>query len=274
MSLFGRVLCCLLACAPLVWGAGGSGHDEVAGKLKGKIVFLRGMQLDDKLSFDAQGVAVGDQTPGPFAYSAVKIEKVHRSRTRLEIKGQRMGLVFQTASASPSLSDIRSVPLGERVDIMIALDRSHPEMEEAAIRKMFAFSPQDALAGMSVSDERAALDAIGSTAPHYEPIPSYEGSPVYKFKPGGAVSPPRLIHYIDPAFTEDARRKRIQGVCLLSMIVDTRGRPERIRVVRSVDPGLDVNAIIAVSQYRFEPATMDGKPVPVSIEAEVTFRIY
>jgi TonB family protein len=50
--------------------------------------------------------------------------------------------------------------------------------------------------------------------------------------------------------------------------------PQNPRVVKSLDPGLDKSALIAVSKYRFQPAMRDGAPVSVMITVEVNFRIY
>jgi TonB family protein len=38
--------------------------------------------------------------------------------------------------------------------------------------------------------------------------------------------------------------------------------------------GLDEKAIEAVKQYRFNPATFEGHPVPAQINIEVNFRLY
>jgi TonB family protein len=37
---------------------------------------------------------------------------------------------------------------------------------------------------------------------------------------------------------------------------------------------LDEKAIEAVKQWRFEPGTKDGQPVPVEVSMEVSFRLY
>jgi hypothetical protein len=52
-------------------------------------------------------VEIGSTPSVPFAYSALKIEEVHRAHSKLEIKGERGWLVFQTTSESPALKDIR-----------------------------------------------------------------------------------------------------------------------------------------------------------------------
>jgi TonB family protein len=267
-----------LLCVPLVYGATGTSPDELANGLEGKIVFLRGMEGSDKLRFDIQGVEIGSTTSVPFAYSALKIEKVHRAHSKLEIEGERGWLVFQTTSESPALKDIRFVPMKQAVDLKVALNEAHPEALDTALHKIFASSPGEALAGMSPDEEKSALDSLGFLAPLGEQMPLYKQAPDSKeviYKPNTVgVAPPRVIHAVDPGFTEYAKEKRISGVCVLGLIVDTSGRPQHIRVVRSVDPGLDVNAIIAAGQYRFEPSIYQGKPVAVWINLEINFRIY
>jgi TonB family protein len=47
-----------------------------------------------------------------------------------------------------------------------------------------------------------------------------------------------------------------------------------LKVVKSLDKGLDKQALSAVSTWRFEPATKDGKPVAVHLSTDVTFRLY
>lgn len=262
-------LCCLLLCTPLVYAANNTSPS--AESLKGKTVFLRGMELGNMLGFDARGHAAAPFAHGPFADSALKIEKVHESGESLEIKGVRMVMVLQTSSPSPSLSDIQFIPVKEPVEITIAAGRSHPEALDAAIEKVFAFSLQDMLAGKSPDAEKADLYTLGSTAqPNKNP-----GSEVGVRTVGKGVSPPKLIHAVDPDYPKKLGKKQhIQGTCLLSTIVDANGIPIHTRLIQSVHPVLDLNAIVAISQYRFEPATYQGKPVPVRIHIEVHYRIY
>ncbi len=74
-------------------------------------------------------------------------------------------------------------------------------------------------------------------------------------------------------FTDEARSKKYQGICMISLIVDARGYPQSPRVVRSLGMGLDEKALDAVGRYRFKPAMKDGKPVAVFMSVEVNFRL-
>lgn len=89
--------------------------------------------------------------------------------------------------------------------------------------------------------------------------------------PPGA-KPPTVVHSVIAEMSDDARRNHFEGIVLLSTVVDEQGMPTEIRVERSAGHGLDENAIAAVSQYRFRPATLDGKPIPARIRIEVSFR--
>jgi periplasmic protein TonB len=91
---------------------------------------------------------------------------------------------------------------------------------------------------------------------------------------GGGVSAPQLVFAPDPEFSDEARRAKFQGVCVVSLVVDPEGNPQRVQVVRHLGMGLDQKAVAAVKQYRFKPATFEGRPVPVEVNIEVTFRIY
>jgi protein TonB len=95
------------------------------------------------------------------------------------------------------------------------------------------------------------------------------------FSPGkGGVTAPRPIYDPDPEYSDAARRAKYQGSVLLWLVIAPNGRPRNIRVQRSLGMGLDEKAIEAVSQWRFQPATLNGQPVAVQINVEVSFRLY
>jgi TonB family protein len=77
----------------------------------------------------------------------------------------------------------------------------------------------------------------------------------------------------EPEYSEEARKAKWQGAVLLQLVVDENGVPQEIRVVKSLGLGLDQKAIEAVQKWRFKPGLKDGKPVPVSANIEVNFRL-
>jgi protein TonB len=94
------------------------------------------------------------------------------------------------------------------------------------------------------------------------------------FRVGGGVSAPKATFAPDPEYSEEARKAKYQGTCVLWLIVGPDGHPRDIRVSRTLGLGLDEKAIEAVKNWKFEPAMKDGKPVAVQINVEVDFRLY
>lgn len=94
------------------------------------------------------------------------------------------------------------------------------------------------------------------------------------YRVGGGVSPPQIIYQPEAEFSDEARRAKFQGQCVVEVVVDARGLPQNPRVVQHLGMGLDEKALEAVRQYRFKPAKLNGHPVPVDIDVVVDFHIY
>src|SRR6202050_1411612 len=72
------------------------------------------------------------------------------------------------------------------------------------------------------------------------------------FHVGGGVSAPKAIYAPDPEYSEEARKAKFQGTCVLWLIVGPDGRVRDIHIARSLGLGLDEKAIEAVKQWKFE----------------------
>jgi len=97
------------------------------------------------------------------------------------------------------------------------------------------------------------------------------GGGVYRI--GGGVSQPVPIYRPDPDYSEEARKAKYQGTVILAIVVDEKGNPRDVRVVKPLGLGLDQKAIEAVEKWRFRPGMKDGHPVKVMAQIEVNFRL-
>jgi len=95
---------------------------------------------------------------------------------------------------------------------------------------------------------------------------------VYKMRDERVVAPV-VIKEVKPSYTEGAMRRKVQGVVEMTTVVRENGKPDTIEIVRSLDPELDGQAIEALRQWEFKPGTLDGKPVNVSVNIEMTFTL-
>jgi TonB family protein len=108
------------------------------------------------------------------------------------------------------------------------------------------------------------------------PVPDQPSSEADSSAPeeiGKAVSQPVPIAKREPDYTEAARLMRYSGTALLSLIIDVRGIPTHIQLLRGLGYGLDEQAAIAVRTWRFRPAMKYRMPVAVKANIQVNFRL-
>ena len=83
------------------------------------------------------------------------------------------------------------------------------------------------------------------------------------------------IENVQPFYTPAAQEAGIEGVVRLVGVVSTDGVIENLRIIESLDSvyGLDEQARRAVSQWRFDPGTRNGEPVPVELEFVIRYTL-
>ena len=75
-------------------------------------------------------------------------------------------------------------------------------------------------------------------------------------------------------YPEAAKKKGIHGRVIVNFVVDKDGSITEAKVVRSVDPLLDKEALRLVNLMpKWKPGAMDGKPVRVRYSVPFTFRL-
>jgi len=98
-----------------------------------------------------------------------------------------------------------------------------------------------------------------------------EGEPL---RVGGEVKAPVLTNRVEPTYPEAARKARMEGVVILEAIITASGAVEDVKVLKSVNPLLDSSAVRAVQQWRYKPATLNGRAVRVYLTVTVTFNLH
>jgi TonB family protein len=199
-------------------------------------------------------------------------------------------LIHAVAAAYPPGADQTDLPRIVRFTAVIGADGTVQTLDviqpgasgfedaAAAAVKQSAFAP-GTLNGTPVPVRvcvRVPFFRIGPPTPRLQrcPEPGSGGSGRPSGLPPGST-PPRPIYQPIPEYSNEARKKRIQGSVILSTLVNEQGVPTDIRIEKSLGYGLDEKAVQCVSRYRFHPATRpDGTPLAVRISIETTFRLY
>jgi protein TonB len=73
-----------------------------------------------------------------------------------------------------------------------------------------------------------------------------------------------------PVYPADAAAAGIEGIVIIQAMVGTDGGVKNAKILRSV-PGLDQAALDAVQQWRFTPTLLNGRPVEIIMNVDVTF---
>jgi TonB family protein len=159
--------------------------------------------------------------------------------------------------------DIRTDTTGRVRDVRVL--RSVPLLDQAAVDavRQWVFEP--------VNVEGAAVDAIITVGIGFSLKSSPFGSvstawlfPGDRIVTGavkieGQIPPPKCIKSVPPAYPEIARQAKTEGLVILAIRTDERGRVEAVKVIRSI-PLLDQSAVDAIRQWVYEPLVIKGKP--------------
>lgn len=224
-----------------------------------------------------------DATPGDWTVDGfVRITDLQLSRKGLTLRGTRLPAAVYADKGFEFVKEGK----GATVEIDALLDSGNVTFEQAnAVLSKIFLTASDHLeevvpdywkpcftrafaggqAGCRISPELLVVPGVSNlVAKSPEPMPgTLRGT-----------KPPRVLQHQEPAFTEFARRVKVQGTVSLRLAVDATGVPNNIRIIVPVGCGLDEQARRTVAGWRFSPAERDGQPVTSEIAVEVNFHLY
>ena len=93
------------------------------------------------------------------------------------------------------------------------------------------------------------------------------------YRPGSGITPPTLLREVKPDYTEEARRRSLEGDVVLEIVVRRDGAVGDVKILQGLGGGLDARAVDAVRQWRFSPAQRQGVAVDVIVEVAVEFKL-
>ncbi len=160
--------------------------------------------------------------------------------------------------------------------ITIERDAQHSDLLDAALNRVFHTGFDDSLTEVAPQYWRPW---IGHQLHPDRPFPAIpvgvETGPGVRAnqrpKPD-TIMYPRLVHTEEPITTEAARIRGIASTSTIGLIVDEKGIPWDMVIVRPLGMGLDEMAVLTVMRFRFTPAVKNGRPVPVWINVQENFR--
>jgi len=88
------------------------------------------------------------------------------------------------------------------------------------------------------------------------------------------MKPPLAVYRPAPAYPELARTVRRQGTVIIEAVIDRQGNVVDARLLRDAGLGLGEAALQAVRTWRYQPATLDGRPVTVYLTVTINFELH
>jgi len=174
----------------------------------------------------------------------------------------------RSAFVSPHISDARPHPLAVSVTI------ANPDAPEIVRNDQ-----EIGLPWMSDKNhsEGSGENGLGKGKGHGMGVGLGDGSGVGSEPGVYAPTASQVICRVcpDPLYSEEARKAKLQGLVVLSVLVGIDGRVKDVRVIRGLGMGLDENAVAAVRGWQLVPAK-DAAQQPATswIKVETMFRLF
>jgi TonB family protein len=106
--------------------------------------------------------------------------------------------------------------------------------------------------------------ALGSWVFHFAELKSAETK--------GDLMAPEILQKVDPAYPLELMRRNVHGTVTLYAVIHSDGHVGEVKVLEGIDDRLDSYAQTALSQWRFQPATKNGKAVALEAVVMIPFR--
>jgi TonB family protein len=293
MRRFFSLSLALLALFSLVasFALGQSTEAALTKRLAGRQFLLRGCWQSANLWFTADGRPLNDYPELPFALAGVKVDRIKLLKNGLQIEAHRMGLEIDAKARGA----VRWVPItltdppnDHAATEPLQFHISPPSSGDfaAALDAIFADSVNDLAPRLPVYWQTAATQFFGQNEPplpeasrlhgpdlkHYASLGAFSGQDQNQTASGSSTQP-ILLSGANPDFTPAARRLKYAAVVIVRFTVNADGSVSKPQIAQPAGLGLDEAAVAAVLQYRFRPATVNGKPQPTEIGTAIRFAL-
>jgi TonB family protein len=111
-----------------------------------------------------------------------------------------------------------------------------------------------------------AMRAGGASAQPASATPASGDAPQH------TIVPPKLVKFVEAEFPPSEAKAGRGATVVLQIAITATGAVADVTVLGSAGPAFDAPALAAAKQFVFEPATVDGKPIPVKITYRYVFK--
>jgi protein TonB len=187
----------------------------------------------------ATGTARGAQVSSNGLNGGNVVTKAESAQPETVQAVEKKAVLGQVHLAAPKISQKRSAQAGAAPDAVLSEEQPADNA--------------DALGGLAVASNQPAVPA----------------APVAV---GGDVKQAKLISSVQPAYPAMAKAQHISGAVTIDALIDADGRVTTMKVI-SGPTLLQEAARDALKQWKYQPAMLDGKAVPMHLTVTLQFRL-
>jgi TonB family protein len=109
----------------------------------------------------------------------------------------------------------------------------------------------------------------------FAPPPSFKFTPTVPPPPlPSNIQAPKVVKRVEPRYPAGARAFHVTGIAIFACVIDKNGSVRDVEIKKALPaPTLSYMAMEALRQWKFEPGTMDGKPVEVLFNLTISYTL-
>jgi TonB family protein len=257
---------------------------ELEKTFKNKTILIRNFYSGDYLTYNPEGTLISGGESGSWAISGYfKPSGIKLTPNALFLTGNRLYWTDKAGfirCSNNTIIEIKRTPEQQTLPlIMQPLQRVFLSDQEIPVDAVFLYWKeliQDSVNYRKVkpfNSQLQALEGYVSVAANKTGDGKVEVQIQATPQQDTSFYSPKILSFPMPAFTEQAKQKRHEGMVVLQAIITKEGDAKIIGIKVSLGFGLDENAVIACGKWKFHPALRDGKPVSVIAHVTVPFRL-
>ncbi len=183
-------------------------------------------------------------------------------------------LIEKAVQMAPGAPEVRV----DEAQVLSAMNKNKDAMDVLDMALRMAHTPEQTAAVESVLQSLQKLEAARAKMGGQKVVVlSRNGTAGGKGTgqgPNAAKTPARAIYAPGAEYTAEATQAKLEGVCIVSLIVGIDGKPSNIVVTKKLGMGLDEKAVEAVRKWRFEPGRRYGRPMITHLTIHLEFKLF
>jgi TonB family protein len=295
-SLSAAALVVALLISPLQLFAVDSLEQHLRDQYKGRTLVLRDIVVSARLDYDANGILANTAKPGDWTvYGVVQVKGIKVDRNRIVIDAKR--ILFNPTGSGFQMESNGNIRIAVNQGARTSFDNA-----DALISRIFLTDHDDFAETLPDYWKPCVLFGLATNTPlkykgckfsrEFLKVPGVRSrtedtanpddlpaaiskSVSYEvFRTGKGITPPKHISGSQPDFSDEARLARYSGRTILGVVIDQAGNAQNVWIISPSGYGLTQRAIEAISAWKFQPATKDGKPVAIQVEIVTDFNVH